>query len=145
MIKRQGRKKRADPEYEVYKAVSDYLKLQYPKVLFHFDYAGVNLSMIQSVKMKRIQKKRGWPDLFIAEPKKDLIGSVIYCGLFIEIKPEGTKITKGGLCFPSTPHIREQFDMASELEDRKYYANIVCGFDQCKIIIDKYLSKKEMI
>lgn len=50
--------------------VADYLKSQYPTVLFHSDYgSGVKLTMAQAAIQKRQNGgRRAWPDLFVAEP-----------------------------------------------------------------------------
>jgi hypothetical protein len=124
--------KRANPEYLLYKQVSTYLKYQYPKVLYRFDMAGLNLSIAQAGMNKAIQCGKGYPDLVILE-KRGTHGA-----LFIEIKPEGTKLFKfsGEL---ATPHIQEQSDYLLELEKRGYAIAFGIGFDQCKKIIDNYL------
>jgi hypothetical protein len=106
--------------------------MQYPNVLFHFDLAGLNLSRAQSGMMKGIQGGRGWPDLFIAEPKND------FAGLFLEIKTVGTKLLKKDSSF-TTPHITEQHEMIHSLYDKGYRAAFTIGFDEAKEIIDNYL------
>ena len=108
------------------------MRLQYPNVLYHFDPTGLNLSKAQSGMMKAIQGGRGWPDLFIAEPRG------VFHGLFVEIKPEGTRIYKKS-SLPATPHIEEQETCIFKLNDREYAATFGVGFDDCKAIIDDYL------
>lgn len=133
---------RSQAEYNTCKAIAQYLRLQYPNVIFHFDLAGLNLSRAQAGMMKAIQGGRGWPDLFIAETKsiaEDLeTESAYYNGLFIEVKKEGTVLwkTKGG---PASDHIREQIDILNDLESKGYKADFGIGFDDCKKIIDGYL------
>lgn len=93
--------KRSDREYEIYKALSTYIKLKYPSVIFRFDQAGNNLSVAQAGKNKSIQKGRAYPDLFIAEPTKR------FFGLYLEIKKEGEGIyKKDGKTF-ACDHIKE--------------------------------------
>jgi hypothetical protein len=82
--------------------------------------------------MKSLKSDRGYPDLMIFEPRD------IWHGLFIELKVEGTRITKLN-DDPATTHIREQAECIMKLIDRKYAAFFACGFDECKSIIDKYL------
>lgn len=124
---------RNNREYQICKNIAIYMRLQYPNVIFHFDLAGLNLSRAQAGMMKAIQGGRGWPDLFIAEPRD------IFKGLFIEIKPEGTKIyNKKSL--PATPHLKEQEDCLFRLENNEYAAKFGVGFDECKNLIDDYLS-----
>ena len=121
-------------EYNLCRAIAIYLRLQYPNVLFHYDLAGLNLSKAQAGMMKSIQGGRGWPDLFIAEPRGT------YKGLFIEVKPENTRLLKQNEQ-PATEHIGEQFAVIAELEKRGYAACFGVGFNQCKEIIDNYLQE----
>ena len=132
---------RSQKEYIVCKQIATYLRLAYPSVIFHFDLAGLNLSRAQAGMMKSIQGGRGWPDLFIAHQSFQGAGIKIskYKGLFLEIKPEGTRLTKKSY-EPATPHIGEQLEMIMALEARGYRAHFVCGFNEAKSIIDKYLT-----
>lgn len=151
--------------------VADYLRLQYPDVLFHSDFgSGIKLTMGQATKQKRQNGgRRAWPDMLIAEPRfaskipgkknrffKDLIAgrekfssssemahSMLHCGLFLELKKEGTKIMKKGGGLVSNPHIIEQSKMLNALNERGYYAVFAVGFDEAKRIIDEYLGGKE--
>lgn len=125
---------RNNREYQICKDLAIYLRLQYPNVIFHFDLAGLNLSRAQAGMMKAIQGGRGWPDLFIAQPGERFK----YHGLFLEIKPEGTRLTKKSY-EPATPHIGEQLEMIMALEERGYQAHFVCGFDEAKEVIDAYM------
>jgi hypothetical protein len=121
-------------EYQVYRNIAYYMRLQYPKVLYHFDPTGLNLSKTQSGQLKAIQGGRGYPDLFIIEPSKD--GK--YHGLFIEIKAEGTRILKKDGTFVDT-HVEEQGEFMKQLEDRHFKCYFGVGFDDCMRLIDIYL------
>lgn len=57
-------------ELELQAQVADYIRLQYPTVIFHSDFgSGIKLTMGQAIKQKRLNGgRRAWPDLFIAEP-----------------------------------------------------------------------------
>lgn len=123
-------------ESELQIQVADYLRLQYPDVLFHSDFgSGIKLTPGQAIKQKRQNGgRRAWPDMFIAKPKKDAFGTE-WCGLFIELKTEGTRLTKKDGS-PATKHIAEQLGVAG------YYATFACGFDEAKKIIDNYLKGK---
>ena len=115
------------------------MRLKYPKVQFHFDYAGLNLSKVQAGKMKDIQGLRGWPDLFIARPM--LMSTGIYHGLFIEVKKEGTKLfTREGK--PVDTHIEEQQECLTILASHDYYCAFGVGLDACLKIIENYLNGK---
>ena len=127
--------------------VADYLRLQYPHVLFHSDYgSGIKLTPGQAAKQKRQNGgRRAWPDMFIAEPRtlgnRCLEGLLVepYHGLFIELKKDGTRIYKKDGTLVADQHIREQHALLVELERRGYMARFAVGFDQAKQIIDEYL------
>lgn len=125
--------------------VADYLRLQYPHVLFHSDFgAGVKLTPGQArIQYRQNGGRRAWPDLLIAEPRTVTIGKNKYCyaGLFIELKREGTRILKKDGTLVADAHIREQHELLCELERRGYKAVFAVGFDQAKDIIDRYLGK----
>jgi len=139
-------------EYHIYKQIATYMRYQYPKVIFTFDQAGLNLSKAQAGMNKAIQGGRGWPDFFIARPKRFKNGEW-YHGLFIEIKKDGTKLkrekngtkilkgdTKIRLIFDwFDKHIEEQADMLYALEQEGYKAVFAVGYDEAVKIIDLYL------
>ena len=123
-------------EKHVHQAVVNYMKHQYPHVLFRSDSgAGIKLTIGQAKAQKSIQKCRAWPDLFIAHP------SGMYHGMFIELKDEGVKLTKKDGSFVSE-HIEEQAIVLSYLTAEGYYADFAVGFNEAKKLIDDYLSGK---
>lgn len=126
-------------ELELQAQVADYLRLQYPSVLFHSDFgSGIKLTMGQAIKQKRLQGgRKSWPDMLIAEVRS--LGDRYYHALFIELKKEGTRIFKKDGTLVSDAHICEQFDMLEQLRRRGYMAEFACGFDEAKKIIDRYL------
>jgi len=124
---------RQNNEYILCRQISTYLKLQYPKILFHWDLSGLNHSKAQAGMAKAIQYGRGWPDLFIAEARGD------YHGLFIEVKADGVNIFQRDGETYATLHYEEQSIMIDNLRKRRYAAFFCKGFDHCKMIIDSYL------
>lgn len=131
-------------EAEVQEQVADYIRLQYPSVLFHSDFgSGTKLSWAQARRQKRQNGgKRAWPDMFIAGRKLEIVDDFyleIYLGLFIELKRPGTRIFKKDGTLVADPHIREQFDTIEALRKVGYKAGFACGFDEAKRIIDEYL------
>ena len=134
-------------EHDIYKMIADYLRYQYPTVIYRFDLAAdLKLTMGQASKHKRLQRYRGYPDLFIAEPKKVVISKgehtrlvAGYHGLFIELKREGTRIFKKDGALVADEHIREQFDMLHDLRAKGYAAEFAIGFDEAKKLIDDYM------
>jgi hypothetical protein len=133
--------RRANPEYQLCKQVAHYLRLRYPKVMYHFDLTGLNLSRAQAGMSKAIQHSKGWPDLFIAHGSfvvDEDDNSGYYFGLFIELKAEGTKLKKVNGEW-ATPHISEQSECLQRLRAAGYMAEFGVGFDAVKEIIDQYL------
>lgn len=144
-------------ESDLQMMVADYLRLQYPNVMFHSDFgSGIKLTKGQAIKQKRQNGgRRAWPDMFIAEPicKKyekgdyerypsveQLVCEKIKFGLFIELKKEGTRLKKKDGTWASD-HIAEQADVLDRLEFRGYRATFACGFEEAKQVIDDYLRR----
>lgn len=124
-------------EHDIYVLIADYLCYQYPQVIYRFDLAAdLKLTIGQASKHKRLQRYRGYPDLFIAEPKGK------YGGLYLEIKKAGTKIFKKDGALVADEHIREQFDMLHDLRRKGYAAEFGIGFDATKKLIDDYMKGK---
>lgn len=121
-------------ESDLQVAVADYLRLRYPKVLFHSDFgSGIKLTQGQAIKQKRQNGgRRGWPDMCIAEPRNG------FHALFIELKKDGTRLFKKNGEFASH-HIKEQWEMLGALTLRGYKAEFAVGFEQVKKLIDDYL------
>lgn len=116
--------------------LAQFLQYQYPNIIYHFDYgSGVKLTMGQAIKQKKLNR-RAYPDLFIAEPRNDKHG------LFLELKKDGTTIYKQNGELVASPHIREQFRVLSDLQNRGYVANFAIGYDNAVIQIRKYLDIK---
>lgn len=135
----------ATSEAEMQAWIADYLRLQYPKVLFHSDFgSGIKLTPGQAAKQKRQNGgRRAWPDMFIAQPKisrtKDnQIFGIEYYGMFLELKKEGTRLMKKDGTWASE-HVAEQAEMLSKLQQNGYYAKFAVGFDEAKELIDRYL------
>ena len=130
-------------EAELQTMICDYLRLQYPSVIFRSDFSsGMKLSVGQAVRQKRLQSSRAWPDLFIVEPRlyySDQGSVEEYHGLFLELKRQDAKVFKKDGSLVSDSHIQEQAAMLARLRDRGYKAEFGIGFDQCRLIIDEYL------
>ena len=123
--------------------VADYLRLQYPNVMFHSDFgSGIKLTMGQAIKQKRQNGgRRAWPDMFIAEPRFGTRRNKDQAGLFIELKKEGVRLKKKNGEWGSD-HIKEQAELLSELKKRGYMAEFAVGFDEAINLIDEYLGGK---
>ena len=110
-----------------------YIKLQYPKVIFNTDLSGIKLTMGQAKKVKKMRSSRAFPDLVIYEPLKG------YKALFIELKRTGERIYKKDGSLRKNEHIEEQAEMLQELNNRGYKAVFAIGFKEAKNVVDNYL------
>lgn len=137
-------------ESDLQVAVADYLRLKYPDVLFHSDFgSGIKMTKGQAIKQKRQNGgRRGWPDMFIAQPReltsfnvqqnRDIPNGKFCHGMFLELKKDGTRLFKKDGS-PASEHIAEQVFVMESLRIRGYYANFAIGFEQAKKLIDWYL------
>lgn len=116
--------------------VCDYLRKNYPDVLFRTDFSsGMKMTPGQAAKHKKFQKSRAWPDLFIAE------SNILASGLFLELKAEGTKIYKRNGEIRQNKHLIEQDKMLEELSKKGYRARFVIGYNQAIFEIQQYLGE----
>ena len=128
--------------------VCDYLRKNYPDVLFRTDFSsGMKMSPGQAAKHKKFQRKRAWPDLFIAESgfvefKEDgLIGHLRKNGMFLELKADGVKLYKKDGTLRKNKHIEEQAEILDKLNESGYYARFAVGYDEAIQIITYYLGE----
>jgi len=122
-------------EEKIQMQLSDYIKIQYPDVIFTFDASGLRLPISLAVKAKRMRSGRGIPDMMI------FATGVGYNGLFIEIKANRSDVyLKDNITLKKDEHIGEQSIMLRRLRSEGYYATFGVGFDGCKKIIDWYLN-----
>ncbi len=118
-------KRKATPESESnqQEIVIKYLKLAYPDALYCASAGGMRTSYLQAIKMKRTGYVKGFPDLFIYEPRGE------FHGLAIEMKKE-----KGGTASP------EQKEWQEQLRNRGYCSYICKGNEEAIKVIDEYFS-----
>jgi hypothetical protein len=88
--------------------------------------------MGQAKKVSALRSSKGWPDIFIPEPRGR------YHGLYIELKKDGEKLFKKDGKTPISDHVAEQFELIDKLTDRGYSAGFAIGFDKAKKVIDHY-------
>lgn len=146
-------------ESELQVAVAEYIVRAYPEVVFHSDFgSGAKLRPYQA-KIQKMQNggRRAWPDLFIAQPKREAVkvkfdvaddkGNkfkakiIVANGLFLELKKDGTRLKKKNGEWASE-HIAEQAEVLGELRKRGYIATFAVGLDSAINIIDDYLIDK---
>ena len=107
-------------EYQLQKAVCNYLDLK--NVLYCGSMGGqYQIFKSQRIKSKQTGYKKGFPDIFIYEPRGD------YHGLAIELKVGYNKPTN------------EQLAWIEELMERGYMAKVCKGIDETISTINKYL------
>ena len=122
------------PETEIYKALSKYISLKYPTIIYRFDFAaGLKMSVGQIARHKLLNPHKGYPDLFIAEPRGN------YYGLFLEIKASENSPYKKGGGLVSDKHVQEQYNRLMELSAKGYHCDFAVGLDDCMRKVDKYL------
>ena len=128
----------AKREESIQIAVCNYLKSDYPDVIFTCDLSsGMKLTIGQAVKAQKMRSGRGLPDIMILEPRGE--GEFRYCGLMIELKSEKAGNKNGTV--KQTDHVREQAEVLKALEKRGYMARFAIGFSEAKTIIDFYLAQ----
>lgn len=135
-ISPKGKKKKKEERIQT--QVAKYVKVQYPDVIFNSDIAsGMKLPIWIAVLAKSMRSERAQPDMIFLEPKGG------YHGLCIEIKKDASQVykkngeIKGG---KSAKHIKEQEAVLQRLREKGYKAEFGLGFDDCKKIIDNYMS-----
>lgn len=110
----------------------DYIRSRYPDVIFRTDVADLKLTMSQAARLKRMQGgRRGFPDLFVCEPRGG------FAGLFIELKARPIHKQDGSL--RKNPHVEEQAKMLSALAQRGYKTVFAVGFTNAQAVVDEYM------
>jgi hypothetical protein len=113
--------------------LANYLRMFYPDVIYHIDFgSGTKLTKGQAVKQAKLNK-RGYPDLFIAEPRNG------YQGMFLELKKEGVRLVKRDGVTWASDHIREQAEVLAQLGERGYWTDFAVGYDNAVELIQQYL------
>ena len=121
-------------EENLHLKVCDYLRKNYPDVLFRTDFSsGMKMTPGQAAKHKKFQKSRAWPDLFIAKPGQDVFRDSFsgekyhefFGGLFLELKAEGTKLYKKNGEMVANKHYREQAEMLKKIT-LKWICSWIC-------------------
>ena len=123
-------------EEEIHLRICDYLRKNYPDVLFRTDFSsGMKMTPGQAAKHKKFQKGRAWPDLFIAESNN------FASGLFLEIKAEDVIVFNMNGKVRKNKHLIEQDKMLKELRKKGYRARFAIGYNQAIFEIQQYLGE----
>ena len=130
----------AGAEYYIQVELVNKIISNYPDIDFRSDLGGIRLTKGLAIQAKRLQKGRGWPDLFIAEPRLTSTNKV-FMGMFIEIKDEGVDLfQKRDRTKWANEHVKEQAETLSRLRAKGYYAEFGIGFEDCWRQVQNYLS-----
>lgn len=121
-------------EKNVHQQVCDFLKLQYPSVIFTSDASGMRCSMGLRMELKRKRCANYLiPDLLILEPRNGR------CGLLIEIKRDKSEMYNKDGSYKFNPRIEEQRKSLIRLHELGYKTGFAFGFDHCVSVIKEYL------
>lgn len=115
-------------------ALCDYIRLQYPKIIFNSDHSGIRVGKGLANKVKRLHSENGIPDLSIDEPRGG------WFGLKIEMKATGNSPFRKNGMLKDNDHLRTQWKMLMRLSNKGYLAGFCTGFDQAKELVDWYMS-----
>lgn len=121
------------PETIVQTAVVEWFYLtfpQYPKSLIRIENEGKR-NAAQAALAYRMGLQKGASDLFIAIPTRR------YAGLFIEVKKDKYKVTAS-----NREHHDSQEQFIHAMNSLGYFATFGIGFDNCRYIIENYLSER---
>ena len=114
-------------------ALCDYIKLQYPKVVFTSDHSGLRVTKGLQQKIKRLKSSNGIPDLLILEARGG------YNGLLIEMKATGVTVFRKSGMLKNDEHLRIQYKMLMSLSNKGYFTGFCEGFDKAKEVVDWYM------
>lgn len=110
-----------DNEHKEQVALVEWFKLQYPKlVLFAIPNGGIR-NIRTAVRLKKEGTLAGVSDLFLMKP------NAFYCGLFIEMKAKGGKVSES------------QKEFMTNALANNYQAKVCYGFDEARQAIMDYL------
>jgi hypothetical protein len=130
------------PEFLLQCALAQYLRVQYPRVMFRSDVGSqLKLSQFQAVNNKKIQADDfKCPDMMIFKAKQ--IDGQTYHGLFLELKNSNPWLSPDRLR-KSPPNLKNQWRDIIRLRDEGYFADFFWSFGQAIKTIDWYLGEKK--
>lgn len=111
-------------EYDIQTRVAQYLDTEHPNVLWCASAGGARTSMNEAKRLKAAGYKKGFPDVFVYEPRG------AFHGLAIELKKE-----KGGRVSQS------QKEWKQALEERGFHAAVAKGYDAAIDVLERYLTE----
>jgi len=127
-------KGRPDPaEEDVQLALCEYVRKKYPQVWYRSDLGGVWLPFKLAKINKRLQRGRGFPDFSLP------LRTVLYAGLYIEIKKSRDELFKKDGSMRGSKHIAEQRECLRWLRSQGFFAVFGAGLDNCMDVVDFYM------
>lgn len=114
----------AQNELKIQIAVVNWIKWNFPEMLYCASAGGMRTSLSVAKKMKASGYVKGFPDLQIMHPTNN------HHGMFIELKADKK-------CYAS----KEQKEWVEKLNERGYYAVVCKGFDESIEQITEYLNE----
>ena len=114
----------AQNELKIQIAVVNWIKWDFPEMLYCASAGGMRTSLSVAKKMKASGYVKGFPDLQIMHP------TMKHHGMFIELKADKK-------CYAS----KEQKEWVEKLNERGYYAVVCKGFDESIDQITEYLNE----
>ena len=122
-------------EEKLQTVVSNYLKLQFPDVIFTSESSGLRLPIGLAIKVKKLRNpEEGLSDMMIFQPNDS------YHGLFLELKVKSPYLKNGNLS--KSKHIQDQAEVLERLNDLGYLAMFAWSFEMAKGIIDSYMNNQ---
>lgn len=120
-------------EKEIHVNICEYLRLQYPELLFTSDAGGLRVSMGVIMEVKRKSCNYKIPDLLIFQRNSQ------YNGCFIEIKrsKDDLYLKSGKL---KNDHVKAQEQCLFMLREQGYYAEFGVGYNDTIQQIETYLN-----
>ena len=115
-------------------ALCEYIRTQYPNVVFNSDHSGIRVGKGLAMKVKKLHSENGIPDLNIDEPRGG------YFGLKIEMKATGKDPFRKTGMLRDDEHLRQQWKMLMRLANRGYFTGFCVGFEEAKKVVDWYMS-----
>jgi hypothetical protein len=125
-------------EESVHSKLVNYIKENYPDIVFNTDLAGLRITIGLAKKIKELRSSNGFPDVVIYEPGS--IDGIKYNALFIELKRDGVRLYKRDGSRVKNPHFDEQHDMHNKLCERGFFACFAVGLNEAIQILNTYLN-----
>jgi len=129
------KKRRARTEESLQMALSKYIMLKYPDVIFTAEASGVRTSYVDAAKLKMMRSHGAHADMIILEPRGT------YAGLIMELKRQGKKPYRQDGTLSRNQHIQAQANMLERLIKKGYYSRFAVGLDEGMQIIDEYMNQ----